>query len=139
MMRVLYRLVILLHPPGFRREYGDEMLWLFDRTVKEKGAGNLFLDATASVLRQWFLRSRLWLVPVALLGALFTVLAGNALLHFVFRRVVESRADTPQELFLFAAALAVITVSFILIAATASLKRQTDARRTRATRVARRA
>ena len=122
-MRTLYRILLCLHPPAFRRAYGDEMIWLFDKTVSETGVCRLLLDAMLSVLRQWFLRSRLWLVPVACAGALFTVLAANTLLHFMFRRMVSATADKPQELFLFTVALALITVAFVVFAAVLSVMR----------------
>jgi len=123
MIRALYSILLWLHPPAFRRAYGDEMLWLFDKTVADDGVSGLIRDAVVSVLRQWFLRSRLWLVPVALAGALFTVLAANSLLHFIFRRVISRTADKPQELFLFTVALTLITVAFVVFAAVLSVMR----------------
>jgi hypothetical protein len=99
------------------------MLWLFDKTVADDGVSGRIRDAVVSVLRQWFLRSRLWLVPVALAGALFTVLAANSLLHFIFRRVISRTADKPQELFLFTVALTLITVAFVVFAAVLSVMR----------------
>jgi len=130
MIRLLYRILAGLHPPAFRRRYSAEMLWIFDAsTASGKGTGRLFRDVVLSLLRQWFLRSRLWLVPVALAGALFTVLAGNALLHFLFRHVLVGRTGTPQELFVFATGLALLTVALVLIAAVLPVLR---ARRRRA-------
>jgi hypothetical protein len=123
MIRALYRVILWLHPPAFRRAYADEMLWLFDCTVSDSSPAALLIDGVVSLLRQWFLRSRLWLVPVALAGALFTVLAANALLHFVFRRIFSVTADKPQELFLLTVALALITVAFVVFAAVQSVMR----------------
>jgi hypothetical protein len=117
MTRALYRVALWLHPPAFRRQYAEEMLWIFDEFAAENGEFSLVRDVLVSLLRQWFVRSRLWLVPMALAGALFTVLAGNAALHALFHRLIVRRAESPQELFLFTVALALITVAFTLIAA----------------------
>ena len=35
MIRALYFGLIWLHPPGFREEFGDEMLWIFDENPRE--------------------------------------------------------------------------------------------------------
>jgi hypothetical protein len=131
MMRVLYRMVLWLHPPAFRSAYRDEMLWIFDQTVADNGAGGLFADAMTSVLRQWFLRSRVWMVPVALAGALFTMLAGNALLHFAFRRLVAITADTPEERFVVTATVSVVTVAFAVLATVVCAPGQSKVRPTR--------
>jgi len=117
MTRRVYRLLVLLHPPAFRRQYGVEMLWIFDQMGSEVRTLPLMRDVVVSLLRQWFVRSRLWLIPAALAGALFTMVAGNALLRFIFRHVALGRTDSPQELFLFATSLALLTIAFVLIAA----------------------
>jgi hypothetical protein len=49
--RFAYRLLLRLHPAGFRDEFGAEMLWVYDQECQE-GAGHLFLDGTLSLLRQ---------------------------------------------------------------------------------------
>src|SRR5262249_50783325 len=54
--RRLYRSILRLHPARFRREFGDEMLWIFDEELAKRGAVPLFLDALASLGRQWMLR-----------------------------------------------------------------------------------
>ena len=128
MTRALYRVVLWLHPPAFRRHYGEEMLWIFDEFAPENGELSLMRDVVVSLFRQWFVRSRLWLVPVAMAGALLTVLAGNAALHTVFRRLVARQTESPQELFLFTVALALITVAFTLIAAVLQVLRSRRSR-----------
>jgi hypothetical protein len=50
MIRSLYRSLLRLHPPGFRRQYGEEMLWIFDETG---GAVSLLADGFFSLFRQW--------------------------------------------------------------------------------------
>ena len=115
MIRVIYRLILWLHPPAFRRQYADEMLWIFGISRVERGARSLITDAIVSLLRQWILRTRWWLVPIAIVWSLVTLLGGNAALHFAFRRMVRGRTGTPQELFLLAVAISVVMICFVVI------------------------
>jgi hypothetical protein len=56
-LRGLYAGLLRLHPKPFRQQFADEMLWIFDQqAAEERGAGRLFLDALASLARQWLLR-----------------------------------------------------------------------------------
>ena len=41
-MRNCYRCLLWMHPAVFRREYGNEMLWIFDQTAGSQGAIALF-------------------------------------------------------------------------------------------------
>ncbi|MBZ5595514.1 MAG: hypothetical protein LAP39_24990 [Acidobacteriia bacterium] len=50
MIRSLYRSLLWLHPPAFRRQYGEEMLWIFEETG---GAVSLVADGFFSLVRQW--------------------------------------------------------------------------------------
>lgn len=50
MIRSLYRGLLWLHPPSFRQQYGEEMLWIFDETG---GAVSLLADGSFSLVRQW--------------------------------------------------------------------------------------
>jgi len=52
MMRSLYRSMLRLHPPGFRRQYAEEMLWIYDETAGA-GAISLLADGFFSLVRQW--------------------------------------------------------------------------------------
>ncbi len=73
-MRTLYRSLLWVHPPAFRKEFAGEMLWIFDET----GAGvAIFCDAFTSLGRQWLLRTRAWTVMAALAGALLQVSIGG--------------------------------------------------------------
>jgi D-alanyl-D-alanine carboxypeptidase len=54
--RGLYRCILCLHPPAFRREFGDEMLWIFDEEHAKCRHVRLIPDALASLGRQWVLR-----------------------------------------------------------------------------------
>jgi hypothetical protein len=90
MSRALYRCVLRLHPGGFRQQFGDEMLWIFDEASITSGTDHRFLwsvmllaDAVRSLARQWLLRSGSWKVAVALAGALIQVTIGS-LGHLVF-------------------------------------------------------
>jgi hypothetical protein len=48
--RLAYRFLLRLHPASFQRDFGDEMLWIFD---EEPGAAAyLLLDGALSLLRQ---------------------------------------------------------------------------------------
>ncbi len=64
MIRVLYALLIRLHPPAFRERFAQEMLWIFEEAGNAWGGGSLLRDAIVSLLRQWLIRSDLgkWLV-----------------------------------------------------------------------------
>ena len=68
MTRRLYRGLIWLHPPRFRRRFGDEILCIFDE-AGARAAWVLVADGLASLLRQWVLRSPFPVILSALLGA----------------------------------------------------------------------
>jgi len=53
--RFLYRCLLRLHPEAFRREFADEMLWIFDELTARKSSAPLVVDAAASLARQWIL------------------------------------------------------------------------------------
>jgi hypothetical protein len=57
MLRRLYRCAVRLHPPGFRRRFGDEMLYIFDQQKGTRAGVSVTLDCFFSLLRQWTLRS----------------------------------------------------------------------------------
>ena len=77
MTRAIYRCLLFLHPPRFRRDFARDMLWLYDETAPA-GVAPLFLDALASLARQWFLRTGSWKLALAILGALFQITIGGA-------------------------------------------------------------
>jgi hypothetical protein len=76
MTRVLYRGLLWLHPPAFRREFAGEMLWIFEEAAPQ-GVAPLLADGLLSLLRQWLLRSEQWKWAVALLGGMVEITAGG--------------------------------------------------------------
>lgn len=60
MLRRIYRCVLRLHPPGFRRRFGDQMLSIFDQIPGKLCAVRLLLDGFVSLTRQWALRPEFW-------------------------------------------------------------------------------
>src|SRR6478736_8522066 len=55
--RSLYRYLVRLHPAAFRREFAEEMLWIFDQASARGTTAPLFADALSSLARQWVLRA----------------------------------------------------------------------------------
>ena len=55
--RLLYRCLLQLHPREFKKEFKEEMLWVFNELAEERGALTLFADGLASLARQWVVRS----------------------------------------------------------------------------------
>ena len=60
MLRSFYRCALHLHPPAFRKRFGDEMLSIFDQPHGTASALRLLLDALFSLSRQWTLRPEFW-------------------------------------------------------------------------------
>jgi hypothetical protein len=69
-MRALYRCLLWLHPPAFRRQFAEEMLWIFDESGE---SGPLLLDGLVSLARQWLLRSGWWKTAAAVVLAMLQV------------------------------------------------------------------
>jgi len=59
-MRLLYALLLRLHPPAFRKRSASEMLCIFEEAASSWGAASLFRDAIFSLVRQWLIRTDLW-------------------------------------------------------------------------------
>jgi hypothetical protein len=60
MLRRIYRCVLGLHPRGFRRRFGDEILSIFDQAKGNLPAFRLLTDSILSLIRQWTLRPEFW-------------------------------------------------------------------------------
>ena len=54
--RSLYRCLVQLHPPAFRRRFAPEMFWIFDEIADHDARVELFTDALMSLARQWIVR-----------------------------------------------------------------------------------
>lgn len=56
MLRRLFRCVLLLHPPYFRRRFSEEMLSIFDHAADSWAELLLVIDGLVSAARQWGFR-----------------------------------------------------------------------------------
>lgn len=80
MIRILYRVLLWLHPPLFEERFGEEFLWIFDeRRASETGIALVF-DCFVSLARQWIFRTGLWKFGV---GVMVNLLLGFRLLFGV--------------------------------------------------------
>jgi hypothetical protein len=95
MSRSVYRALLWLHPPLFRRRFAAEMLWLFDETVASEGVAALLLDGLVSLLRQWLTGRMTWRFAAAVLGALLQVGMVAALTANHAARVAPARSVSP--------------------------------------------
>jgi hypothetical protein len=50
--RLMYRLVLRLHPAAFRKRFGEEMLWIFDMSSREGQMAYMLYDGARSVIIQ---------------------------------------------------------------------------------------
>jgi hypothetical protein len=50
--RLLYRLLLRLHPAGFRNRFGEEMLWIFDLSSSAAETAYILCDGARSVFMQ---------------------------------------------------------------------------------------
>lgn len=75
MIRSLYRSLLWLHPPAFRRQFAGEMLWIFDEATPAEGSARLILDGVVSLLRQWVIGCGAWKVLAGMFGALLQIVA----------------------------------------------------------------
>jgi hypothetical protein len=50
--RGLYRLLLKLHPRGFRSDFESEMLWIFDEVRSQRKSLKMFCDCLSSLVRQ---------------------------------------------------------------------------------------
>jgi hypothetical protein len=131
MSRLLYRGLLWLHPPAFRRQFAVEMFGIFEDALAAEGAAALVLDGLVSLLRQWVLRSGLWKVATAGVGAGLQVVP--ALWMSTRRAGVPERltVGTPIELDGF------IVISCILVAFVALMVAATVVWATRVSRLQR--
>jgi hypothetical protein len=83
MMRSVYRSVLWLHPPAFRRQFAGEMLWIFDEAAAAEGALSLIADGVLSLLRQWVWGAGGWKLAAGALLATLQLLAISGLANVV--------------------------------------------------------
>jgi|SRR5580704_54967 hypothetical protein len=115
MAKSIYRLLLHLHPPRFRRRFSDEMLLIFDDSPNQ---ASLLADGAVSLARQWLLRSGLWKCVLAALGASLTLLPALVMVPArTPNRLDEVRLDSPLGSVLLIALASVLAVSFTLILA----------------------
>lgn len=57
--RLIYRILIRLHPRNFRELHGDELLCIFDESAPDE-LGCLLVDGMLSFARQWVIHSSWW-------------------------------------------------------------------------------
>ncbi len=89
MTRPLYKWLILLHPPQFRGQFGEQMLCIFDETGA-RAKMPLLVDGLISLMRQWILRSGVWKWMVALAGAFMQMILATLGLLQAMRQMVHA-------------------------------------------------
>jgi hypothetical protein len=117
MRRALYRSLLWLHPPRFRREFGGEMLWIFDQAVASQGAAALLSDAFRSLARQWLLRSGSWKLAAALSLAVLQVTAGGLGMQLFARRRILRLATGPLSSHQQITMSSLIQITFFVVSA----------------------
>jgi hypothetical protein len=89
-LRVLYRMLLALHPSSFRREFSAEILRDFDGILALQGPISLFTDALLSLARQWAESEMPNDTPASeefsLLGGCYVAMAQNRLTLFDLMR-----------------------------------------------------
>ena len=60
MLRFLYRGLLGLHPPAFRKRFAEEMQSIFDQITERSARVSLLADGFLSLIRQWSLRPEFW-------------------------------------------------------------------------------
>jgi hypothetical protein len=83
MMRAIYRSVLWLHPPSFRRQFAGEMLWIFDEAAEREGALALIADGFLSLLRQWLWGAGGWKLAAGAVLAMLQLLLISGLANVV--------------------------------------------------------
>jgi hypothetical protein len=74
MRRAIYRTLLALHPSAFRRQFADEMLWVFDQADRDREASGFCADVAGSLLRHWLRQPMLWRIAGAAAGGVLMLL-----------------------------------------------------------------
>ena len=73
-MRLLYSILIRLHPFSFRERFAPEMFLNFDEATDSWDAPALIRDAFTSLFRQWLIRSEAWKWVIATIAGFLPLL-----------------------------------------------------------------
>ncbi len=85
MTRSLFKGLLWIHPPAFRKQFAAEMIWIYDEAALESSGAAFVGDAAISLLRQWFLRTALWKVLAAIAGGALELRVAFGFVHTVTR------------------------------------------------------
>ena len=137
-MRLLYKLLLQLHPSTFRQRFATEMLWVFDRASESGEDHGLLLDGLISLGRQWLLLSEFWTLMTAVLVAGGQFMAAAWILsawHHSARSALETHpagAEWTGSVIALASlsivALTSLTMTAVLISHTVAKTQHTGAR-----------
>lgn len=123
MRRAAYRILLLLHPSGFRRQFASEMLWVFDQAARDGAASGFCFDVAGSLLRQWSRQPAIWTTTGSVLGAVLLMMwAAATASHIRAPRSVIHLQDL-----VVIAVISVLTISLTLVTTVAlfhSLRRR---------------
>jgi hypothetical protein len=114
MTRAFYQLIIRMHPPAFRRRFGDEMMSVFDDATGQY-AFMLTLDALTSFGRQWFVRNSWWKLPLAGLAAFIQLCWFGSRMNRHQYAAADMEAITPSVEQLLFFALILMCTLFVVI------------------------
>jgi hypothetical protein len=96
MSRTIYRCLLRLHPPSFREQFADEMLWIYDQAAASDGLSRFFTDGFVSLVRQWLFRRGAWVAPAAIVWGLLQVMIVLALTSAANEPNSVRRVATPS-------------------------------------------
>ena len=60
MLRFIYKGLLGMHPPAFRKRFAEEMESIFEQVTERSARVKLLADGFLSLLRQWSLRPEFW-------------------------------------------------------------------------------
>lgn len=75
MLRLLYSLILRMHPAYFRQRFAEEMLMMFDMQSGRLARSKTLLDGAVSLIRQWTSRPEFWANPNDASGSPFSATA----------------------------------------------------------------
>ena len=97
MISFLYRAILAMHPREFRERFAGDMFCTMEDARRERGAAMLLLDAFVSLLRQWIVRTHIWVFAAAFLGALVTIYTGSHVPIPVPNRTVAAQPQSVAD------------------------------------------